>query len=123
MKMSKRIPDFPSEDLVHSFLDLSLKMKRADDALDNGAYNRAHKKLRDIQDELQRRSGDQRALLLPLLAHPDVQVRLNAAVATLALSSEAEAAMRGIASLGYFSQAAAARGLLRSLDSGQWKPT
>ncbi|WP_029004622.1 DUF2019 domain-containing protein [Azorhizobium doebereinerae] len=122
--MAKRgIETCSTDELVALFVDLSLEMKRADDWMENGAYNRAHKKLRDVEAEMKARPGDGRHALLPLLEHPNIQVRLNAAVATLALSPAAVAAMRGIAPLGYCAQAVDATRMLRSLDSGSWKPT
>ena len=98
-------------------------MKRADDWLENAAYNRAYDKLDKVMAELQVRSGDERHALLPLLTHPDIQVRLNAAVATLTLSAAATEAMQGIASLGYCSQAFSAKRMLRAIEEGTWTPT
>ncbi|WP_332119350.1 DUF2019 domain-containing protein [Azorhizobium caulinodans] len=121
-KLSK-LAKLRTEDLVALFIELSLEMKRADDWLENGAYNRAHKKLRDVRAELQRRPGDERRALLPLLAHPNIQVRLDAATATLALSAAATEAMQGIASLGYCSQAFSAKRMLRAIEEGTWTPT
>ncbi|WP_035715389.1 DUF2019 domain-containing protein [Azorhizobium doebereinerae] len=112
-----------TDELVALFVDLSLEMKRADDWLENGAYNRAHKKLRDVRAEMKTRPGDERHALLPLLAHPNIQVRLNAAFATLALSPDAEAALRGIAPLGPGSQPFEARLMLEALEEGSYKPT
>ncbi|WP_158304136.1 DUF2019 domain-containing protein [Azorhizobium caulinodans] len=111
------------DELVALFIDLSLEMKRADDWMENGAYNRAYDKQRKVTVELRARPGDERHALLPLLAHSDIQVRLDAATATLALSPAATEAMRGIASLGYCWQAVRARSMLQAIDEGSWKPT
>ncbi|GGF65923.1 hypothetical protein GCM10007301_27020 [Azorhizobium oxalatiphilum] len=123
MKAQRKLSQLPTDQLVALFVELSLEMKRADDWMENGAYNRAHKKLRDVRAELKTRPGDGRHALLPLLAHPNIQVRLDAALATLALSPEAEAALRGIAPLGTASQPFTARDILKALDDGSYKPT
>ncbi|WP_052285991.1 DUF2019 domain-containing protein [Azorhizobium caulinodans] len=98
-------------------------MKRADDWLEDAAYNRAYDELDKVMAELQVRPGDERQALLPLLAHPNIQVRLDAAIATLTLSAAATEAMQGIASLGYCSQAFSAKRMLRAIEEGTWKPT
>lgn len=123
MKTNGKIKSMTIDELVTLFIELSLEMKRADDWMENGAYNRAHKKLRDVRAELKTRPGDGRHALLPLLAHRNIQVRLDAALATLALSPEAEAALRGIAPLGTASQPFTARNILEGLDNGTYKPT
>ncbi|WP_332119352.1 DUF2019 domain-containing protein [Azorhizobium caulinodans] len=118
-----KFTNYKTEDLVLYFVDRSMEMKRADDNMDDNAYNTADKKVRDIESELKQRPGDGRHALLPLLAHPNIQVRLNAALATLALSPEAEAALRGIAPLGSSSQPFTARRMLAALERGTYKPT
>ena len=123
MKSRKSISDLTTEELVVLFIDLSLEMKRADDWMENGAYNRAYDKQRKVTVELRERSGDERRALLPLLAHPNIQVRLDAATATLALSPAATEAMQGIASLGYCWQAIRARDMLQAIEKGTWTPT
>jgi hypothetical protein len=40
----------------------------------------------DIRNELKHRAGDQRRALLPLLEHPNMQVRMKAAHTLLAIS-------------------------------------
>ncbi len=118
-----KLQKLSTDQLVALFIDVSLEMKRADDWLENAAYNRAYDKLDKVMAELQVRSGDERHALLPLLTHPDIQVRLNAAVATLTLSAAATEAMQGIASLGYCSQAFSAKRMLRAIEEGTWTPT
>ncbi|WP_029004630.1 DUF2019 domain-containing protein [Azorhizobium doebereinerae] len=119
----KPLKRMSTEELFDFFIDRSLEMKRADDWMENGAYNRAHKIVRDIREELKQRPGDQRHALLPLLAHRNIQVRLNAAIATLALSPAAEEALKGIAPLGYCAQAIDAANLLKAMAAGRYKPS
>ena len=50
---------------------------------------RLFRKLMDIEGELKSRPGDQRTAVMALYGYPDMQVRLNAAKATLAVAPEA----------------------------------
>ena len=77
-----------------------------------------------ITEELKSRDGDQRNSLTELFRHPNMQVRLNAAKATLAVAPEkARRLLEEIAASNYYPQAAEAKGSVRDLDSGFYKPT
>ncbi len=54
-------------------------------------FNKLFDKKEAIEAELRRRSGDGRGVLLSLFDHPNMQVRGNAAKATLALASRLSA--------------------------------
>jgi len=52
-------------------------------------FNRLYGQMVAVRDELKIRPGDQRRALLALFNHPDLQVRLQAAKATLAVEPQA----------------------------------
>ena len=57
--------------------------------LDTAKFNRLFWELDAVNEELKNRPGDQRQALRPLLDHSNAQVRLQSAIATLALAPEA----------------------------------
>lgn len=76
-----------------------------------------------IDKELRKRGRDARLALLKLYHHPNMQVRLWAATLTLAVAPiEAREVIDAIARSGRMPQAAEARGTLRNLDTGFYKP-
>ena len=77
-----------------------------------------------VEEELKRRDGDQRRTLLPLLQHRNLQVRLNAAKATLAVEwKAARRALEVIQATQWMPQAMDAGMCLSNLDKGIFKPT
>ncbi|HUU66071.1 MAG TPA: DUF2019 domain-containing protein [Methyloceanibacter sp.] len=80
--------------------------------------------MKSIEAELKRHDGDQRLALLSLLSHPNPQIRLKAAIATLAVApDEAREALQNISDRNEYPQAADARGMMEALDDGSYKPT
>ena len=80
--------------------------------------------MQDIRSELRRREGDQRRALLPLLNHPNVQVRMMAAHTVLTISPVlARRAVESVLDSGIFPQAADASGTLRALETGFYVPS
>jgi hypothetical protein len=77
-----------------------------------------------LVDELKSRPGDHRRLLLDLHNHPNRQVRLNAAKATLAVApAEARAVLEALTVNKFYYQALDAGMCLWALDEGIFKPT
>jgi hypothetical protein len=77
-----------------------------------------------VADELKGRTGDQRIALVPLLDHPNPQVRMMAAQFTLALvPAAARQTLQDLSDKNIYPQAAYARGTLIALDRGERKPT
>lgn len=77
------------DQLIEKFVDLTLKQY---DALQGGEiarYNRQFGRVMAITDQLKSREGDRRDALLVLFSHPNPQVRLTAARATLAIAPSA----------------------------------
>jgi hypothetical protein len=77
-----------------------------------------------VCQELQSREGDGRRALIPLYAHPNIQVRLAAAKRTLAFNyDDARRVIEEIANSGKYPIAGGAGMTLDSLDRGIFKPT
>jgi hypothetical protein len=105
------------EHLVERFVALAVAESEAIDRGDNSMYNRLFPQMEDVREELKDRPGDQRRALVPLLDHPNPQVRLIAAVTTLEVAPEvARRALELIKDRDEFPQAADAYGVLRRLD-------
>ena len=111
------------EQLVERFVATALEQDRAIRADKNALFNRLYSQLDAIEVELKRRSGDQRRALVALLKHPNVEVRLRAAFATLALVPElARKTLQNISDWDEYPQAPDARLMLRGLDDGSYTP-
>jgi len=119
----KKIDEMTSDELVERFMAISLEQ---DDALlgsEISRFNRLFDQKIAVVSELKARPGDQRELLLKLFAHPNAQVRLNAAKATLAVAySAARAQLQVIADSREYPQAGDAGMSIRGLDDGTYKP-
>lgn len=105
------------ERLVDRFVEIALAQDRALDMNDTSKYNRLFDQMTLVLEELQTRPGDQRQALLPLLDHPNAQVRLMAAERTLAIApAAARQALQVMKDRREFPQAADASWALRTLD-------
>jgi hypothetical protein len=112
------------EELVERFTALGLGQDQAVDDDDNAAFGRLYRQVEAVEGELKLREGDQRTALLSLLDHPSAQVRINAAMAVLAVAPRAaREGLQRIVDRGEFPQAADARGMLRALDEGTYEPS
>lgn len=88
------------------------------------AFNRRYDKIQAIQDELKSRPGDQRRILLQLFGHPNMQVRLTAAHATLAVDYlAARREIQDIADSKWGPQCGDAGMTLINLDNGIYRPS
>ena len=109
------------QELVAQFLSIGLAQFDAAYVVDTRKYNRLYQKMDVVLDELKRREGDQRRALLPLLDHPNVQVRMMAAQAVLAISPTlARSAFVSVRDSNEFPQAMNAGMTLRALDNGSY---
>lgn len=120
----KSVGSLTDEELVDRFAAISLDQ---DDALlgsEYGRFNRLYGRKITVLDELKNRQGDRRRLLLRLFEHPNAQVRLNAANATLAVAPlEARKMLQAIANSREYPQAGDAGMSLAGLDDGTYRPT
>ncbi len=118
--------DFASmsdRDLVDLFVQIGIEQ---DDSLNGpgvARYNRLFKQETALLDELKSRDGDRRTLLLALYNHQNMQVRLNAAKATLAIAPvAARQQLELIRASRYQPQAGDAGMSIWALDEGIYKP-
>jgi hypothetical protein len=92
--------------------------------IDTRKYNRLYANMQDVRNELRKREGDQRRALLPLLDHPNVQVRMMAANTLLAISPDlARKALESVRASEISPQAMDAGMMLRGLDDGSYVPS
>jgi hypothetical protein len=111
------------QELVEQFLALSLAKGTAIMRGEIAKANRLYGKIDAIKKELRSREGDQRRALRILYDHPNPQVRLEAANATLvALPDEARAALQMICDRHEFPQAGDAGFTLLYLSDGRYVP-
>lgn len=109
------------EQLAQQFLDLTVRQHDAEVASDYQKYNRLFRQMEAVEKELKSRTGDQRRALLPLHNHQRAQVRLMAAIATLAVAPDAaRQVLQLISDRDEYPQAADARGIMRELDEGKF---
>jgi hypothetical protein len=110
--------------LVEHFTGIALAQDAASRRDEIRKYNRLYDEMEEVKSELKRREGDQRRALLPLLNHPNAQVRLKSAIALLAIAPEAaRGALDIISARNEYPQAADARGMIRAVDEGSYVPS
>ena len=109
----------PLDKLVDRFEKSCLEQYDASMNFNNSRYNRAFDAMMAVANELRSRPGDQRRSLVSLYDHPNEQVRLKAAIHTLALfSDDAREVLQKLVDDRIFPQSADASGMLRGLDEG-----
>lgn len=123
MKASK-LENLTVTQLVQQFAEIALAQDHAIEDDENAKYNRLYSEMDAVRGELKRRHGDQRRALLPLLDHPNVHLRLKAAISTLAVApQEARRILEQISASGHYPQAADASFMISGLDDGSYIPT
>jgi enoyl reductase-like protein len=113
------------EQLVDRFVEIALEQDRVERMDEDVAmFNRLYDRMEEVEAELKNRDGDERSSLLPLFEHPNAQVRLKAALATLALAPmAAREVLQDVSNSNRYPQAADAREMLGALDDGTYTPT
>lgn len=112
------------QELVAQFVSIGLAQYDALYVVDVKKYNRLFGRMKDVVNELRSRAGDERRALLPLLDHPNPQVRMRAAHAVLAISPAlARKAFESVRDSQIFPQAMDAGMTLRALDNGTYVRT
>ncbi len=110
--------------LVERFTAIALEQDEALLMDEIAKFNRLFDKMEAIEEELKSRPGDQRRALLPLYKHPNMQVRVKAAMATLAVAPQAaREALQAIKASQEQPQALEAGMSLWNLDRGVFKPS
>ena len=114
----------PIDQLVQRFIEIGLAQDKAQFDDEIAIYNRLFREKTSILSELKSRKGDQRRVLLPLYKHPNMQVRLNAATATLAIAPQSARKQLEVIRTSRMPYHALDAGMtLRSLDEGTFKPS
>jgi hypothetical protein len=112
------------DQLVQLFVELSVAQDRELLRGDVPAINRLFDRIEEVKSELKLHPGDQRRALIPLYQHENMQVRLKAANATLAIAPEAaRKTLEEIKESKWMPQSADASHTLWNLDRGVFKPT
>jgi len=123
MTMSK-LTELSESHLVERFFTIAVQQGEAMLNGETKKYNRLYHLLREVEAILRARSGDGRRALLPLLAHDNRHVRMQTAMATMALEPEAaRRVLRSIIDGREFPEALDAGMFLRAVDDGSYKPT
>ncbi len=115
--------DMAVSGLVELFTSIALAQDKALFNDEIAEFNKLYGHMEVVRNELKGRPGDQRKALLALYQHPDAQVRLKAAVSTLAVYPQpARDVLESIARSRQQPQAGDAGMLLRGLDDGSFVP-
>ena len=113
-----------SQELAQRYVEIGLAQDEALLMDEYGKFNRLFKNMRVVEEELRSRESDQRRVLLSFLTHPNEQVRLNAAKATLGIApAEARRTLELLARMSVGPQSGDAGMCLWALDEGIFKPT
>jgi hypothetical protein len=113
-----------TQHLVERFANIGVEQDRALLGGQYSRFNRLYDQMATVVQELKEREGDQRRALMALFNHPSMQVRLKAAVETLAVAPyEARLQLRAIAESQWFPQAGDAGMTVRGVEDGSFKPT
>jgi hypothetical protein len=119
----ENLREMSSSGLIDLFVTIALAQDEAILMDEHDEYNRLYLRMRAIAGELKSRPGDERSALAKLYEHPNAQVRLQAAIDTLAVAPEAASrALRLISDRQEYPQAADARGMLNALAEGSYVP-
>lgn len=92
------------DQLVERYATLGVEQDKAEQVDNIARVNRLFQQLIEIEKELKNRPGDQRRALLTLYDYPNMNVRLKAAKATLAVAPRA------------------ARSMIESIAASTWPP-
>jgi hypothetical protein len=113
-----------TSDLLLLFEKLCVEQYNALDRQEYAAFNRRYDRIQAIEDELKSRPGDQRRILMTLFGHPNMQVRLTAARANLAVDyPAARREIQHIADSKWGPQCLDAGMTLINLDNGIYRPS
>lgn len=112
------------QELVERFVSIGLAQYDALYVADTVKFNRLYREMEQVRSELKQREGDQRRALLPLLDHPNLQVRMKAANSVLAISPQlARKALESVRDSGILPQSADAEGMLDAVQKGWFVPS
>lgn len=105
------------DELMYRFVEVAIAQDWAIFQDETAKYKRLYRQMDEIENELKSRPGDQRRALVQLYDHPNIQVRLKAAVRSMELTPDAaRPVLEKIAKSGAYPQAADAGFALDRLD-------
>lgn len=105
------------------FVEIGIEQDAASAGPSRTRYNKLYGEKAALLAELRERPGDERRLLLKFYDHPNLQVRLNAAKATLVVAPvEARRELERIRASRHHPQAGEAGMAIWALDEGIFKP-
>ncbi|HEX4504538.1 MAG TPA: DUF2019 domain-containing protein [Alphaproteobacteria bacterium] len=118
------LSDVPTEELVDRFSENGVAQDQALLHDNIEGFTRLYWQMDAINEELKSRGEEARLALLKLYGHPNMQVRLAAAVRTLAVATAAaKHELEAVKDSRHFPQAGDAASTLSSLAEGRFKPT
>lgn len=121
---SRSLNDATVDELLQEFVLIALQQDKAMLMNDTKKFNPLYWQMDAVKEELKSRDGDQRRVLFSLYSHPNAQVRLKAAKATLAIAPDAaRRVLQQVADSKEYPQAGEAGMSLSNLDAGIFKPT
>ncbi len=124
MNTSRELSALAASELVDNFVQIAVRQDECLLANEIAKYNRLFRQMQDIVQELKSRPGDQRRALMALYDHPNMQARVKAAKATLAVAySQARTVLEAIRDSGWQPQALDAGMSIRNLDKGIFRPS
>jgi len=124
MKQTQDLKSLSNVEILQLFERLCIEQYDAIERNENARANRLILKAFALETELKSRPGDQRRILMRLFGHPNMQVRLSAAQANLAVDYiAARRELQAIVDEQWFPQAGDAGMTLENLDSGFYRPT
>ncbi len=123
MTAKMNLPSLPIAEIVALFEKLCIQQYDAMEREEQTRVNRLVWLIYDLENELKSRPGDQRYVLKQLFGHSNMQVRLSAARANLAVDyASARRELQAIVDSQWFPQAGDAGITLENIDTGFYTP-
>jgi Domain of unknown function (DUF2019) len=119
----QQLGDLTAKELLERFITLGVEQDKAENDDDMPSVKRLFWLIDEVVTELKSRPDDQRSVLTSLYDYPNMNVRLKAAKATLAVAPQAaRQVIESIAASTWAPQCYDARMCLSMLDEGVFKP-
>lgn len=124
MRRRKNLGSLSNAEIVKLFEKLCIEQYDAMEGEEQARVNRLVWQIHGLETELKSRPGDQRYELKTLFGHPNMQVRLSAAQANLAIDyASARREIQEIKDSKWYPQAMDAGMTLYFLDNGKYVPS
>jgi len=121
--MKQHLSSLTAKELLERFIALGVEQDKAENDDDMPSVKRLFWLIDEVVAELKSRPDDERSVLTSLYDYPNMNVRLKAAKATLAVAPQAaRRAIEAIAASTWPPQCYDGRMCLRMLDEGVFKP-